>query len=523
MKQIGLKAVFAFLICVSAAWSQDNISMSYFQGGAYQIRFHVASSLFSGVGLRSEGLAGVVSTLNQDPASIVRHPAALTRLKQALVTLDLTPPIQIDPAAYMDMDASIQSGVNNAIADYNVPAENIAYPVLDIRFGQAGIGGSGGAVIPTRYGFVGLAVYRPFTLSLDLIGNGFATMIETSKEIGDKVTVVQFAAQMNPTVRFRLNTTAAALSYGWSLGQKFAIGATLDWLTAKVDLNAFFKLDGIMLLRQEGAVAGQEYAFNDPYDESIRWEDGEQNTLDQWAIGSYQGSGWGATLSALYQPGQTLSFDFSVSLMPTLSMKGNMSFVQNMIPAVAAENFFSDDPNASLFDVTQLNLAKPTLTRRFENPTDTVLVLEFPTSITLGVSKKLGRRSLVALNYNIYSGKLGYRYLKYQQGLKFKQGVRFGLMLPMAWFLGPETILLKLLGQEPDPTFRFGFGAIFADEVKAGFPYLENTNKIYVKTGMIIPSFSMAKSFTIVQNVETDVLFVALPASFFKMSFLYRF
>ena len=522
MKPLRLLSVLT-LMTVSSLFAQNDINISYFQGGSFNIRFNFQSALFSGVGLRSEGMAGVLTARGADPATIIRHPAALALVKRPVAVFDVTPPLQFNAGAFVDLDPSIQSGVNSALADYNVPQSEITYPELDINFGQAGVTGSGGAIIPTPYGYVGFAVYRPFTLSMDLFGNGFATMIETRKAIGDNVTVVQFATQINPTIRLNMNTTAAGFSYARRVGEHFAFGATVDWLSARFDLNAFFKLDGIMLLRQEGAVAGQEYAFNDPYDASIRWQDGEQNTLDQWAVGSYQGTAWGATFSALWAPGQTWSFDLAVTLPPYLEMKGSMEFIQNRIPALQAENLISGDSNAEIFDVTSLNLAKPTLTERFENPTDSVLVLSFPKSVTLGISKKLGQRSLIALNYTQFMGEFAYSYLQYRHGLKFKQGFRFGMTFPVAWFLSPETAILRWLGQDPKPLFRFGFGVTFVDEVKSGFQYQANSSKPYTTSGIMLPSFAMGKSFWLIRNVEADVLFVALPASFLKFSFLYRF
>ncbi|RME00511.1 MAG: hypothetical protein D6814_03370 [Calditrichaeota bacterium] len=522
MKRLHLLMFFVLLFSIPA-FSQDDITISYFQGGSYRIRFSFASALFSGVGLRSEGMAGTLSGLANDPAMVVRHPAALATWHGPMAVLDITPPIQLNPASLIDLDASIRSSVNENLANYHVPQQAITYPSLDIRFGQTGVTGSGAAVVPTPYGFLGFALYHPLSLSLNVVGGGFSTMIETSKAIGDKVTVVQFATQMNPSIQFQLQTTAASLSYGAGLSRKLAVGFTLDWLTAKLTSNAYFKLDGIMLLRQQGAAAGQEYAFNDPYDESIRQEDGEQNTLDQWAIGSYEGSGWGAKFSLLYLANPRWSVDLAVSLPPKLNMPGQMSFVQNLIPALTAENLLSDDPNAELFDVTKLNLAKPTLTRRLVNPTDSLLVLRFPISFTIGTSKRLGARTMLALNYSRYFGEFAYDYLQYHQGLKFKQGLRFGATFPFAWFLSPETILLRLLGQRPRPTFRLGFGVIFADEVKSGFKYQKTNAQKYQKTGILLPSFAMGKSFWLIRRVQTDVLLAALPASILKISFLYRF
>lgn len=510
---------FAFL---GSAQAQDNLSIKYFNGGAYNVQFSFDSAIFSGVGLRSAGMGGILSGMGADPAMIVRHPAGLATLRRPRMVFDVTPPIHLNLSSMADIEGSIESTVDESLADYNVPKSDIEYPGLDVQFGQTGITGAGGIVYPTPQGNFAFSIYRPLTMSLNVLGSGFSTMIETYKAIGDNVTVVQFATQMSPSIRFDLQATAASLSYGVALNRHVALGASVDWITARLGLNAFFKLDGIMLLRQEGAAAGQEYAFNDPYDTSIRTEDGEQNTLDQWAIGSYRGSGWGMKFSTMVLLKRWWSLDFAVSSPPTLKMNGAMEFIQNMIPALTAENLLSSDDNAELFDVTELNLAKPTLTKRFVNPTDSTMQIQLPGSATFGTSLALGSRAMLALNYVQYFGEFSYTYLKYHHGLKLKNSVRFGMTVPFAWFLSPETIVLKLLGVPQRPVLRFGFGITNADELKEGFSY-QDGSKPYAATGIIIPSFAIGKSFTLIRNVDADVLLIGLPASLLKMSFLYKF
>ncbi|KAA3619654.1 MAG: hypothetical protein DWQ05_02720 [Calditrichaeota bacterium] len=515
----------AVLIFVSTSLlAQDDLTMSYFHGGDFKIRFGLSSSLLSGIGARNSGLGGVITGFHGDVSSTIHHPAALATFTRPAMIVDMTPSMMFSPYTFADIDAEVESGVDSALVDYAIPQEKLSYPGLNIAFGQSGFSGSGGLVIPTNYGQIGFAVYRPLSLKLDVVGSGFSTMIETSKAIGDAVTVVQFATTMSSSIEFYLDTRATSFTFARALTPKYSVGASLDWFDSHIKLDANFDLEGIMLLRQEGAVSGQEYVFNDPYDESIRTEDGEQNNLNQWANGGFDGSGWGFKLSSIYLPTRWISVDAVFTLPQELNLKGQFEFVQNSMPALIAENLFSDNDDDEIFDVTELSLAKPTATEQFINPSADHMTLKMPGSLVLGTSLRLGDRSLLAFNFTQYFGELSYSYLNYQQGIKFKQGMRFGASFPFAWYLSPETALLKFLGIKPLPRLRLGGGFILADEIKSGFSYQDlESDRTYSRSGLIIPAFSLGKSFTIIPRVVADVLIFSIPTSIFKMSFHYQF
>ncbi len=513
-----------FLLFSSRLPAQEDITMAYFHGGNFKVRFGLSSSLLSGIGARNAGLGGVISGFHSDVSSIIHHPAALAGFNRPVMAIDFTPSGLISPNNFADVDAGVSSNVDEALVDYAIPQENLTYPGLDIAFGQSGLAGSGGLVMPTNYGQIGFAVYRPLSLKLDVVGSGFSTMIETRKAIGDAVTVVQFATTMSASVEFFLDTRATSFSYARALSPKFSVGAALDWFDSHINLDANFNIEGIMLLRQEGAASGQEYVFNDPYDESIRTEDGEQNSLNQWARGGFDGSGWGFKFSTIYLPFRWLSIDAAISLPQTITMRGGLEFVQNTMPALNAENLFSDNENDAIFDVTKLSLAKPTETERFINPGASSMTLKMPGSLVFGAGVRLGARTLIAANFTRYIGELSYQYRDYLQGLKFKQGMRFGASFPFAWFLSPETALLKLLGIKPFPRLRLGGGIIFADEIKSGFSYQKkNPGLTYAQTGVLIPAFSLGKSMQLYPGIEMDLLIFSVPVSAFKMSFHYQF
>lgn len=517
MRQLSL-VWFCLASAFSQALGQEDIRMAYFRGGAYDIRFVMESTLFGGIGGRSAGLNGILTSIRPDATGAIRHPAALAGLRHRQLYTEVLPPVIINPANFADVDGTVEDELDENLKDYEIPKGKLEYPELNINVGQAAALGSGGAILPLRRGTLGLALYHPVGLELDVVGSGFGTLIETSKKIGDNTTLVNFAAQMNAGVNLNVGSTAFAASYGLPLSSKLTLGAGVEWMKTKVALYSLLRVDGIMLLRQEGATQGQEYVFNDPFDGSIRFEDGEQNDLNQWAEGEFRGTGWSWRVSTAFQVTPGWSLDLAYQRAPKLRMKGHYNFVQNLVPALNAEALFGDSDD-DIFDVTNLNLAKPTLTKRFENPHDDELQLDLPSSITVGTCVSWGR-SLFALNAVFYSGELSYQFAGYKQGIKPSQGARFATELPFPWFLSPETILLKIFGGNPRPAIQLGMGIMKGSEIKEGFGYQRSAND-RTNPSIIVPSFSLGKSFRVIEGVEAGVLLFSVPATVLKVSFDY--
>ena len=90
MKRLRLS--FGLLIIFTASlFAQEDITMAYFHGGDFKIRFGVASSLLSGIGARNAGLGGVINGFHSDISSVIHHPAAMATFKRPALAIDFTP------------------------------------------------------------------------------------------------------------------------------------------------------------------------------------------------------------------------------------------------------------------------------------------------------------------------------------------------------------------------------------------------------------------------------------------------
>ncbi len=93
--------------------AQDDLTMSWFHGGEYNIRFGLSSSLLSGIGARNAGLGGVVTGFHADVSSIIHHPAAIAAFQRPALVVDMSPTVMFNPGSFVDMDVEIASGVDD--------------------------------------------------------------------------------------------------------------------------------------------------------------------------------------------------------------------------------------------------------------------------------------------------------------------------------------------------------------------------------------------------------------------------
>ena len=179
-------------------------------------------------------------------------------------------------------------------------------------------------------------------------------------------------------------------------------------------------IDGIM------ETAGNEFAFNDPYDPHINFENGEQNDLNQSFHASFEGKGWGFKSGAVYQLSENLSFGTMLEIIPTMTFNGEMEINQNMIPALNNDVLLGEsDEDEEIMDPAKLDLAKLTLTIPYENPTDDKCKVKLPSSFNLGMAYKTGFLK-GNLNITTYFSQFSFSTLETTRGAKFKYAIRSG-------------------------------------------------------------------------------------------------
>jgi len=118
-------------------------------------------------------------------------------------------------------------------------------------------------------------------------------------------------------------------------------------------------------------IAGNEYAFNDPYDPHIDFENGEQNDLNQSIYTQFNGKGMGFKVGNFFQPNKNFAIGAVLEIIPPMNFNGDMKVEQNMMPALNANALTGEaDEDEEIIDPAKLDLAKLTLTTPYENPID---------------------------------------------------------------------------------------------------------------------------------------------------------
>jgi hypothetical protein len=232
------------------------------------------------------------------------------------------------------------------------------------------------------------------------------------------------------------------------------------------------------VLRADGIVdyGGQEHAFNDPTDP---WH----NELGFSGSGAYRGNAFGWSAGASWRALDWLTVDVLYRNVPSLSLKGSYTTVENMIPAASGDGLELEDISAS----------QPTLTERTVKTEDDPLVLHMPSYAGAAVSVRTGR-VVTTLEYRRYSGLLGFELEDYAEGIETSDG--FGL----------ETDIGGL---------RIGGGIIRGslkgDSVEEGS-----------SGDVLIPLANLGYQFELTERMNMDLLVVAVPLQVLRLSFAYE-
>ncbi|RKY78695.1 hypothetical protein DRQ12_05425 [candidate division KSB1 bacterium] len=416
-KSYFIAAFILFVTTSIRAQNQPENAILLFDGGKLDIHFAISSHLLT----RSPGLiVGSPSFANSS------NPAALAFVTKKFFRLhvDLGGSSRID--VFYDINSRVKTEVDQAIQQYRSPDSEIVYPTVSPEVGlQHGLT-SFALVLPmaTTWGnsTIMASFSQPLTINVNALGTGFTTLIETCKHVGDQDMIVHMRLLMDMNLSFHTEVAQTQLGFATTFGERWAVGSFLNRYSMSASLNAKFKIDGIM------ETAGTEFAFNDPYDPRIDFAAGEQNDLNQSVTADFSGNAWGMKIGGLYQLSPCFTAGTTLELNPTLHLAGEMTVVQNKIPALNADALLSDDPDVTLVDPTKLHLDKLTMTESVENPIDNFLDLKLPSSFGLLLAYRTGVFSS-SFQWNTYFGEFAYDFLNESRGLKLKQGFDLDLRL----------------------------------------------------------------------------------------------
>ncbi len=405
MKRFFIYSIILLSTVACLSQEEPENQIAFLRGGNTEVRFSYYSQMISGHGL---GM-GYKSPQVWDVWS---NPASMATFKQTYVSMNLMPPLWIDPSSYEDINKTIADELDDAIVDYRTEDTVLDYPTLGAKINHKG--GLYGAqfVLPVKHHnnitVFSFDIGQPFYMNLTADNDGFETLIETHKDVGDQKKIIKI--RMNALIQSELEVRATKYQFGLaqtvhpsvSLGLKIGQTRMRSYSTNEV------KMDGIM------ETAGTEYVFNDPYDPRIDFEAGETNKLGQSMFADFHGSAMNAQFGALFKAGKSFVFGLDYDWQSDVEMTGNMEIEQYKIPGLNVDALIGDDEDGAeeedLVDATQLDLAKLTLTKPIDNETTDHFMMTFPSSLGMQASYQ-GRSVETTLEFRKYFNTFGYEFL----------------------------------------------------------------------------------------------------------------
>jgi len=493
-KKIILYAIllsFIYAGLISGQEEKEN-TFRWFRGGSVDVNFSLQTDLFYGIGGK---FSNSCVSLKKDVSSIYWNPAQLSFLPYRQVELDFIPPFSLNVGDYYDVESEVEASINNAIADYKTSETTVEYTKVTPVYNHAGGLNNFSISIPVSKMWTKSAIAfsysRAIDVQLNLLGNGLSTLLDIKKDVGDQKMLVKFRndIDINFLFRMQLNRMSFALAKKWT--PTFSTGITVNRYVGEIFVDGKFKIDGIM------EIAGTEYAFNDPYDPRIDFENGEQNDLNQSIFTQFDGKGWGVKLGNIYQPNKNFAVGAVMEIVPPMHFNGDMNVKQNMMPALNSNALIGEtNGDEEIIDPIKLDLAKLTLTEPYENPTDDLCEVRLPSSFILGMAYKVGFLK-GSLNVIGYFGQFSFSTLGVTRGAKLKYGVRSAFDLRL---------------------FQLGLGFTALDEIKEGTDSDDEAVK-----NVLLPQLSLGFGYSVTRHLKTEALLFVAPTPVFKWNFLLSF
>ncbi|MGP8330684.1 MAG: hypothetical protein ACT6FF_10270 [Methanosarcinaceae archaeon] len=487
-----LLLVFLLSRSAQSQTSEPENQLKLFYGGQTNIEFSLYSSLLFGLGPEAGTSQKSNSLSGFGIHGLSTNPAHLSFINRRQIMFDLAPGFSIPVNNFYDVDAAIQEQVDNAIINFRTADTELIYPKVSIRAGQNGGFSAGAVVVPFKQNWVvGASISQPFFLNLNMLGNGIQALLTTEKDMGGKITTIRLRTNIDLSLvtNINLQTTNLVVARNWN--KKISTGLALNFHQIHLFGDGNAQIDGIM------ETAGTEYAFNDPYDKRIDFENGEQNDLNQSFQADFYGTGWGVKAGGTYRLHHNFLIDLLIDISPEIALKGEMEVIQYKIPALNVEAMSDDTGEMEIMDPLKMNLAKLTLTESVVNPTDDKVILKLPSSIAVGGHYRLGFLK-GAVYLRSYFNEFSFTFIEAQRGLKLKYGLRLAFDFNY---------------------FTLSGGFLAGDEILEGFA----DEGMSAQTGVLIPQFSMGAGFHFLQRYRLDTILLALPAPILRTSILMEF
>jgi len=271
----------------------------------------------------------------------------------------------------------------------------------------------------------------------------------------------------------------------------------------------------------------------------------ESNNLFFRAKGDYKDTRVGFTLGANYNPANKNNwlsrFNFSLvyNYNPSFILADNSAILESYQPRFMVGSFSGKGKDKFDVSIDSMDLAKPNLTKPTRNKFTNEVLIEMPSTLTVGIDAKFGNHN-ISLNVLKYFNEISYQFDGYKIGKNMSVGIRGGADFAMPaelkgwnWALLPirflyldfDGLLMQLFKKftlYENPHYRFYGGMSFGNAIVEGF----NTDtKKSLKDMMDLPlpaEFGLARQYTIMKNINVGVLVFGFPDMFFRFSFGYN-
>lgn len=486
-------------------WGQEEESNSRIDrltGGDIGLNFKWSGEAFSNLGSRADAMGGSISTLFPGAESISSNPAGLGFAHDFQVTLDWSPPLEINPDGLLGIQSKVNDALLTAAENNNPPIDSVSgKPVpervvedarvssnLDMRGGL-----KGGALMYGNPLFaVGAAFHQPFRVETQLNMSGMEFLAAALDEEGRETH--RLFGTLNGNVNMNLTVESTSFGFGTRvLLPNLSAGVVYEHFNGNLDFEGTFLPEGII-----SSTGGETRSFNAP---------GRVQYDSLYAImrGDWEGNGFRVRTGLGYHPTPSISLDAVIVTPATVDLRGPSTIIYNGIRALNLDA--AEDEDVLDVDV----LVEDNLTKTEKNRVITRgLDIEMPGSVALGFSAKWDNY-LASVVYTKYFDHLGYtfRYERFdslgmkKDGGRIHQGVEFGNALRIG--IGVEQLILGL-GLLTGKTFR---EEIQDDEVE---PDISEPNSFFV------PFFSLGGGVKINSSIRLDYVLSLYNSAFFRFS-----
>ncbi len=550
---IILIAGLTFFQTVIAQEADDTPVMQYWSGGFGKINLGLDLNL-TGAGGGSGTFGGVYSPgLNNGASNLFLNPAALSRLESSNVFFDMKMGISnntfglgkddlVSPETIQEETDSFFDDTDAFIVDNATSKKYTEFS--DVEFSQPGGFSSFGLAFPVNDNFkLGIGYLSVLDISFNMLMNGVNTGLKATKTVGGNNTDIDIILSNNIISEFRLKMHQ--FSFGGSFeivnknNSKIALGFTASnyYLNNKIYLDSFNQ--GMIVLNNSS-----EYYFNDPNDPNLRFDQGETNQMFFRSGANFTDNKWAIQIGAYFEPAGNNSFlsnfrfSFVLDVKPNFNIRDKNAFSESYQPKFLTGSPLGEDDDALDIIIDSLDLAKPNSTVPTDNVFSDSLLVEFPSSLLIGLDAQLGKH-ILAINFVKYFGEYSFKYADYYLGYKPSAGLRIGFDLNMpdkldgwAWafvpvrllFLDIDGLILQAFNKHTgykNPHYRIGGGLMFGSPVVEGFEDSED-----LKNSLDTPlpvGFSLGRQYTILENINVGAMVFGYPDLALRFSFGYNF